>query len=328
VNGYRPALLDTLLSQGEWVWSVTRDGLCFHSSGDIDWNANLSLTLDELEGDEALLYEALLKRGASFLQGLSGLLNGGSPHDALLGLAAKGRVRADSFVPIRQLLTRDKARKAPARQRVHARVMTLTAGRWEAVRPPAAGSAEALLHRAFDRRVLLCRETFRGEGMTWGQALEVLRVWEYTGRVRRGYFIEGLPGAQFIREQDFAGAVAAFQEPSQEIVWLPASDPAQPWGKSLAHREGRAFLNVPGTAVALRSGAPIAVLERQGQVLRVFDADALEAALKGFADGYAKRRLFPDLKRIVVKQYSADAANALTAAGFTKTMQDYILYQS
>ena len=40
---------------------------------------------------------------------------------------------------------------------------------------------------------------YGGMNLTWREALEILRVWEYTGgRVRRGYFIEGMSGAQFI----------------------------------------------------------------------------------------------------------------------------------
>jgi ATP-dependent Lhr-like helicase len=57
----------------------------------------------------------------------------------------------------------------------------------------------------------------------------------------------------------------ALEHPRDEIFWMTASDPAQPWGKYLAHREGREFLNVSGTAVALRGGLPVAALERQGQ---------------------------------------------------------------
>jgi ATP-dependent Lhr-like helicase len=173
--------------------------------------------------------------------------------------------------------------------------------------------------------VILCRET--AGGLPWVTALELLRVWEYTGRVRRGYFIEGLSGVQFIREKDFAGTMLTLEQPRDEIIWLSALDPAQPWGKTLPHGQDRAFLNVIGTAVALHAGIPVAVFERQGKVLRVFDDTSLPEVLRAFAHDYSRRRIFPMLNRIIVTQYPNVAADALARAGFLREMQDYVLYR-
>jgi ATP-dependent Lhr-like helicase len=158
-------------------------------------------------------------------------------------------------------------------------------------------------------------------------ALETLRVWEYTGRLRRGYFIEGLSGVQFIRDKDFAGTILTLEQPRDEIIWLTAVDPAQPWGKSLPHMQDRSFLNVPGTAVALHAGVPVAVFERQGKVLRVFDDTSLPDTLRVFASDYGRRRIFPMLNRITVMEYPNVAADALASAGFLREMQDYVLYR-
>jgi ATP-dependent Lhr-like helicase len=212
-----------------------------------------------------------------------------------------------------------------AKQRVKARVMAMTTGRWEAARPLKELSTEQRLERIFDRSVILCRETVHG--MSWGTALEVLRVWEYTGRVRRGYFIEGLSGVQFIRDKDFAGTMAALEQPPDEIKWLTAVDPAQQWGKSLPHMQDRSFLNVPGTAAALRSGIPVAVFERQGKTLRVFDHTSLPEALRIFSADFTRRTLFPTLNRLTVSQYPKEAEEALAAAGFKREMQGYVLYR-
>jgi ATP-dependent Lhr-like helicase len=181
------------------------------------------------------------------------------------------------------------------------------------------------LERVFDRVVILCRET--AGGMNWSEALSVLRVWEYTGRVRRGYFIEGLSGIQFIREKDFNGTMAVLEQSGNQLVWLPASDPSQPWGKYLPHSKDRAFLNVAGTAVALKGGMPVMVFERQGKVLRVFEAADLDESLQAFVQDFNGKRLYQTLNRLVVKQYPAFAAPALSAAGFIREMQDYVLYR-
>ena len=116
------------------------------------------------------------------------------------------------------------------------------------------------------------------------------------------------------------------REEKEEIIWLTASDPAQVWGKSLPHRAGRSFLNVAGTAVALAGGEVIAVMERQGRVLRVFDGALLDRAMEAFVHDFRCGRIYAGAKRLMVKEYPADAAEALKKAGFQKEMQDYVYY--
>ncbi len=272
------------------------------------------------------VFEALVKRGASFAQQLVDLTEGASPYEALLSLTEKGLITADSFMPVRQLVDREKYESLPVKRRIKARVMTVTSGRWELTRPLKTHTIENQLERLFDRFIIACRETAQGV-IDWSAALKILRVWEFTGRVRRGYFVEGLSGMQFIRDKEFAGITAALAEPDNRLRWLPAVDPAQPWGKSLKHLDDRPFINVPGTAVALRGGVPVAVLERQGRTLRVFDQIALYDALPAFKNDFNRRRLFPQSNRITVKDYPKDAEDALVRAGFTREMQDYVLYR-
>lgn len=325
VGNYRPGLMDTILSGGAFFWQLRPgSGLCYHRSGDIDWEADLSDTREALEGDERIIYEALVKCGASFMQRLEGLVEG-SAYDTLLQLAAKGLISADSFIPVRQWLNRDKLQKSTARQRINARTKILSTGRWEVIRPLKPLTVEEKLNRDFDRSVILCRETIRE--LSWSTALETLRIWEYTGRVRRGYFIEGLSGIQFIRERDFAGTMQVLEQPRNETLWLNAVDPAQPWGKCLKHGEGRSFVLVAGTAVALRAGIPAAVLERQGKCLRVFDPDHMDEALHAFAEDYRGHRIFASRNRIVVKDYPREAAGGLRSAGFVHELQDYVIYR-
>ncbi len=326
VGDYRPELLDRLLSQGEYIWTMEKDGgLSFHAYEDINWEAEPEA---ELGGSEKILFETLKKQGASFINRLSSALNGASPYEPLLSLAEKGLVTADSFVPVRNLINKTKLDEAPIRQRIKSRVSTLTSGRWELVRPLKELTIGQQLDRAFDRYLILSKET--AQGISWAEAVKVLRLWEYTGQVRRGYFIEGLSGMQFIRERDFAGVTFALSNLQQEgsIVWLPAIDHLQPWGKFLAHREGRAFMNVPGTAVALKGGAVAAVFERQGKSLTVFESDCLAAVLDDFVKAFRQRRLYPSVKRIMLKQYPKEAEEALTQAGFTREMQDFVLYRT
>ena len=334
VKNYSETMLDRLLAQGDYFWKMAPDGnLSFHRYDNIDWGAGLPEAAEELEGDELLLYRELKRRGASFLKFLTGIPKEDSAQEVLLKLAAKGLVCADSFVPVRQWQNREKIRKATVRQRVNARVMALSAGRWDIVRPVREKSREELLLRYFTEAVVLCRETFQkasmGDEFTWREALEILRVWEYTGRVRRGYFIEGMSGAQFIRKDDYEAVNALLQKSDEELIWLNASDPAQIWGKILKQPKEREFMNLPGTAVALLGGLPAAVLEKQGKTLRVFGDDAqsrLDIILSGLVRDFREKKLFADQKRLIVKDYPKYAGDSLKKAGFIHEMQDYVLY--
>jgi ATP-dependent Lhr-like helicase len=315
-----------MLSQGHLFWRITQEGeLCFHPYEDTDWEADAAQTGALLDGREKLIYDALLKRGASFSHSLSSILGDGAVQDSLLKLAEKGFVRADSFVPIRQWLNGEQNAQVTARRRVNARVMAATSGRWELALPRKGLSMEQQLERAFDRIVLLCRET--AQGLNWDEAVKLLRLWEYTGRVRRGYFIEGLSGMQFLRDSDFLGVMQALEQPSNDIVWLSAVDIMQPYGKYLAHVPERSFMNLPGNVVCMRAGLPIAVFERQGKTLRVFDEVSLHDALKGFVQDYAGRRIYPALSRLTLKEYPQNAAEVLHEAGFKQEMQDFVLYR-
>ena len=86
-------------------------------------------------------------------------------------------------------------------------------------------------------------------------------------------------------------------------------------------------MNIPGTVVALKSGVPVVVFERQGKVLRVFDFDAFSEALRIFSLEFTRKRLYSSMNRIVVKQYPQEAHQALIGAGFMRELQDYVLYR-
>ena len=88
-------------------------------------------------------------------------------------------------------------------------------------------------------------------------------------------------------------------------------------------------MNLPGTAVALLGGLPAAVFERQGKILRIFGEEntwELDRIIKGFVKDFRDKRLFPEQKRLIVKEFPDGAGEALIKAGFLREMQDYVLY--
>ena len=249
--------------------------------------------------------------GAQFEHILAKRLNDHLAAEHLQILAEQGLVKQDSFKPIRRMLAKK-----------NAKVPVSSGGRWERACITSEPDTDGLIEICFRRYPILCRETCFA--LPWAQALERLRKLEMAGEVRRGYFVSGLSGAQFVKADDFASVTAALSVESAEYSCMNATDPDQLWGKVLKHTEGREFLCVPGTAVVMRGGMPVCVFERNGGALRMFEQDA--EAIKCFAEAFRTRRIFPTRPRVVVKEYPKEAADMLKNAGFMREMLDYVIY--
>jgi ATP-dependent Lhr-like helicase len=132
---------------------------------------------------------------------------------------------------------------------------------------------------------------------------DVLSDLETLGICRRGYFVEGLGGAQFAlpgaveRLRSFSRQETAEEPPKV----LAATDPAQPFGAALRWPERPDGLRTPqrvaGAYVVIAGGDPLLYVERGGRGLQVLGAAgdqrlpaALEA-LAGFVKSDRKRRL-------------------------------------
>ncbi len=148
-------------------------------------------------------------------------------------------------------------------------------GRWS-LTAPLFGEVDSIHHlRALaelllERYGILTRELVRGEGVPGGFAAlypELCRL-ETLGVARRGYFVEGLGGAQFA----LAGAVERLraQREDAEPLVLAATDPAQPYGAALPWPGQRQTpARAPGASVVLVDAQPVLYLERGGRTLRV-----------------------------------------------------------
>ena len=143
--------------------------------------------------------------------------------------------------------------------------------------------AELLL----ERHGVVTRELVRAEGVAGGFAAlyPALSALETLGAARRGYFVEGLGGAQFalpaaverLRGQEDAAAGA---------VVLATADPAQLYGAGLRWPESRARppARRAGAHVVLVAGRPALGVDAGGRGLQVLtsgpgDLDAAFASL-------------------------------------------------
>jgi ATP-dependent Lhr-like helicase len=207
-------------------------------------------------------------------------------------------------------------------------------GRWSLLPPPGGDptvTAHARAVALLERHGVLTRGAVAAERLPggFGAVYPVLRAMEETGQCRRGYFIEGLGGAQFA----LAGAVdrmrGLVQDSPERAVVLPAADPAQPYGAALpwptregfdvAHRPGRKA----GALVVLVDGALVLYVERGGRTLLSWSSDTEVLGSAAAALAVAVRE--GALGRVTVERadgggvHDSPLATALESAGFRAT---------
>ena len=363
VAGYSPALLDELTASGDVLWSGAgslpgNDGwvsllladsadLLLAPLGELSPTPLHEQVLEALDGDQALFFRSLSDRVGS--------TDDIALQQAIWDLVWAGHLTNDTLSPLRALLgsgrTSHSTRKAPVRQRSRYGRPVLptrtgpptTAGRWS--RLPARDAdptrrTHAVAESLLDRHGVVTRGAVVAEKVPGGFAAvyAVLKAFEEAGRVRRGYFVEGLGAAQFAAPGavDRMRALAAAKPVEDEPLWtspvpggwdtgrqrkrrddaralvIAASDPANPYGAALAwpqlegHKPGRKA----GALVVLVDGKLVLYVERGGKTLLSFTDD--EASVAPAADALALAVRDGALGKLLVEK--ADGESALTSA--------------
>ncbi len=311
VAGFTLDMLDMLAATGQVVW-VGRGAL-----GARDGRIALYLRehvralLVPPQGEvpdepaHAAILAQLGERGACFLFEIEDAvrrrvadLDARALREALWDLVWSGHVTNDTFGPLRALgqpLRTGRGRRAAA--------PALAAGRWSRVdtlTDPEVPETERAVARAemlLERYGVVSRESAAAEDLPggFGPLYKVLSAMEEAGRVRRGYFVEGLSGAQFARPGgvDRLRGVQA-EEPGlghgqAAVAYLPAIDPANPWGSLLPWPETGESpqktrpRRVAGAWLLLERGRPLLYLGTNGRQLLSFpgnlsDPDTRRAA--------------------------------------------------
>ncbi len=375
VPGYDPSFLDELTASGEVIWVGQGslpggDGwvsLYFADTAPLLMPGPADITLTPVH--EAVL-EVLGGGGALFFRELGGragaLLAGAAPDDRALSAAVwdlvwSGRITGDTLAPLRAVLGTGRPAHRPAPTRRRRAVLPTRSGpptvggRWWALPALAEDStqrAHAQAEVLLERHGVVTRGAVTAERPPGGFAAvyQVLRAFEESGRCRRGYFVEGLGGAQFA----LPGAVDRMRATSpspahpdtapapdpwsarkperadgnaRRAVVLAAADPASPYGAALpwpahpgevSHKPGRKA----GSLVVLVDGHLILYVERGGKTLLSFSGDdrlrpAVDALALAVRDGA--------LGKLTVERADGTAINdsplgaALEAAGFHPT---------
>ena len=294
--GFRPELLDWLAGSGALVWLGVgplgaRDGRVMLLRREQVGRLMSASDYTPPSPLHAAILEHLTRRGASFMTEIENAvgrdLPGTPAHEfeaALWDLVWAGRITNDSFAPLRQLLRGGPRESGAPRHARH----TLAGGRWSLVTDlltadvgpteRAVAWAEVLLNRYG----IVCREAVRYEQAPpgWGPLRQALKAMEETGRVRRGYFVEGLSGVQYARP----GAVEVLRRETESDVTpvrtLAALDPANPYGALLpwpaATESDATPRRVAGAWVVLIDGRLALYLQPGGQGLITFPAELPE----------------------------------------------------
>jgi ATP-dependent Lhr-like helicase len=350
IPGYKPAMLDALCAAGEVVWIGAGEGKValylrddaplLHQSQPRNGEATSAVTVPGTV--TAVLTEALQSRGALFFRELAEIV--GEPERAVLAalweLVWAGVVTNDAWHPLRSggriplrtvpsPLVRRRARPTAS--------LPASLGRWSLVArliEPAATQrdrARALSEALLDRHGVVTRASVLAEGVPGGYSAVYgeLRLMEEGGLCQRGYFVEGLGGAQFalpaaverlrdVRDPDAGGPT----------VVLAATDPANPYGAALPWPEAsRKLTRTAGAWVVIASGRPVLYVERGGRGIVQLDSERLEDGIEALTslvrDGRVKRLAIERIDGEPV--IGTDAERLLVAHGFLQAPRRVVL---
>ncbi|HEY2439989.1 MAG TPA: DEAD/DEAH box helicase, partial [Solirubrobacteraceae bacterium] len=264
-------------------------------------------------------------------------------QEALWDLAWAGLATNDAFAPLRapRLTLARAQREAANRARPAGRASRMgrfgaarrrntaaaqVQGRWSLTAPLLSADVDPVMRRRavsellLERYGIVTREQVLAEGVPGGfsSIYPELSQLETLGIARRGYFLEGLGGAQFA----LPGAVERLRAragPGSEAtpLVLAAVDPAQaygaalPWPKRPERESSRRPARVPGAYVVLSGGDPVLYLERGGRALQTLvaaDDERIRPAVAALVEHVRRGAI----KRLALEK--VDGESALSSA--------------
>ncbi|MCL4506992.1 MAG: DEAD/DEAH box helicase [Chloroflexi bacterium] len=209
----------------------------------------------------------------------------------------------------------------------------LRSGRWSlvyraAVLGPSISPTERVERLArilLSRYGIVTKECLAGEegAVDWGSLYQVLQLMEMRGEVRRGYFVNGLPGVQFALPEAVEKLRVTSAALDDAILVVSAADPVNLFGGELpdspksASGEPLLFARVPSTHCVLWQGKPVLLAEDNGErmtTLHEAGSDIVQRAVKA----YIGRPGAP--RRIVINKWNGKPALGSAAQAWLQPM--------
>jgi ATP-dependent Lhr-like helicase len=306
VRDYQPALLDQLITSGQWIWRAKgSEGnlrLCFESAASPEANPDVAAEradeAETLSPNAQTIRRILADSGALSLPQLwqQAKLSSVATWQGLEELLRAGWVTNDTLGPVRHLLATRPQERLGVRGILPPSVIARL-GRWSLLSPLGPRQPEDEARQLLERYGIVSRELLEAETATWGELYPVFDHWEQIGRIKRGYFVAGLGGIQYalpravevLRKPEGGGAPSLWA-----IHW---EDPANPL-RYIAEWPGTgAEPKLMGDYLVVRAGQP--VLLAGGKKLKLkslaeLSSGELVAAFRKLVDLLC--RVFPDQK--------------------------------
>jgi ATP-dependent Lhr-like helicase len=301
-GAYSPTWMDQLCASGEVVWvgagALGRNSgrVALYFRDDVEAIGRPPLKAEPPSEPEHDVLRERLAQGPCFFTDLLAELSIAPEQiqEALWDLAWAGEVTNDAWAPLRApRLTLARAQRARDRRRPGQRfasrrtgTQAQVQGRWSLTsslfraEPEPGERRRTLAELLLERYGIVTREQVLAEGIPGGFSIlyDTLGQLETLGVCRRGYFIEGLGGAQFA----LPGAVERLRSQRADAdappIVLAATDPAQPYGAALPwpkrDDESRRPQRAAGAYVVLAGAEPVLYVERGGKgIATLVDAD-------------------------------------------------------
>jgi ATP-dependent Lhr-like helicase len=260
--------------------------ICYHRRGE----GNLFLLPPE-PGDN-IFFNFLKENSSCFFQDIIDGTNHSEAETAkaLYNMLYKDQITCDNYNTMHYLLMEyrqnEQSDEVFSRRKTEQKIqgrMKLHQGRWY---PTTAYSirgkqfspqehAEILAELLLQRYGIVVKEWYRRENLPlpWYQLFQVLKRWEWQGKIRRGYFIDKLSGIQYALPE----TVTLIQEiqdgkvkDSKQTVLLSIIDPCLPMGNYIPwhlcnqKQEPVAITRSAGNHLILTDGLPVVYAENYG----------------------------------------------------------------
>ena len=371
ITNYRPSDLDELFLAGEVTWrgleslGVSDGRIALYLTDQQQLLAQQALTQDSSEMTDdataAAIRDLLTQQGAlrfdDFIKA-----TGAFPNDVvntLWRLVWQGEVTNDTLAPLRSMFlggsdpprarnSRDRRKRTHASRYRSRRQTRLPGceGRWSLVPRDSnftpTEKLTALATQLLERYGIFTRAMAAREVAAGGFAAiyPIFKAMEEAGRARRGYFVEGLGGAQFA----CAGADDLLRTPPAEktkhTLVLAATDPANAFGTTLpwptlqtpaGENESNRLQRAAGALVVLADGKLLGYLGKTGTKLTTFlaaDEPDRSLQIKQLAQALAERAKMRS--PVMLEQIDgalpalSSLSNALAAEGFVAISRGYV----